>query len=75
MKGNRLPDGINFGVKEGDYFRDEDGMWAVRPPKSDIGFLDGHTVIEHEDGTITISPSIVTPNWHGYLRQGEWTEA
>lgn len=75
MKGQRLPDGYNYGVNEGDYFRDPDGMWTLRPPRSDVGFLDGHTVSEHEDGTITVEPSIVTPHWHGYLRHGEWSEA
>lgn len=29
-----------------------------------------HTVTEHEDGTITVMPSIVTSTWHGWLTQG-----
>lgn len=39
-------------------------------------------MVEHEDGTITISPSIhlhPTPNgsrsgWHGFLERGVWRE-
>lgn len=30
-----------------------------------------HTVTEHEDGTITVEPSLVFSNgWHGWLRRG-----
>ena len=36
-----------------------------------------HEVEEHEDGTITVSPSIAAETgerrYHGYLRRGEWT--
>jgi hypothetical protein len=35
-----------------------------------------HAVIEHEDGTITVSPSIVMPagqRWHGFLVRGIWS--
>jgi len=45
----------------------------------------GHTVTEHEDGTITVSPSILwnqahMPSypetwWHGFLERGIWREA
>lgn len=45
-----------------------------------MGFLTRHAVIEHEDKTITVSPSILvgqgttnTP-WHGYLERGVWRE-
>ena len=31
-----------------------------------------HTVTEHEDGTITVTPSIVTSTWHGWLTCGEF---
>jgi hypothetical protein len=44
----------------------------------------GHTVIEHEDGTITVSPSILwgpdqmpgypETHWHGFLERGIWRE-
>lgn len=32
-----------------------------------------HTVTEHDDGTITVDPSLVMWNgWHGWLRRGEF---
>jgi hypothetical protein len=34
---------------------------------------ENHTVTEHEDGTITVEPSLVMHNgWHGWLRHGEF---
>lgn len=62
-------------VERGDYWRDANGQWWCYPPKGPAGVLSGHTVIEHEDGTITVSPSILMPErWHGYLTRGFWTE-
>lgn len=63
--------------------RDDDGMIAC------LAALCKHTVTEHEDGTITVSPSILVgrnyPNsppewaakhtWHGWLEHGIWREA
>jgi hypothetical protein len=49
---------------------------ADGPPM--IGNLSGHQVEEHDDGTITVSPSILTGRgerqWHGYLEHGVWRE-
>jgi hypothetical protein len=47
-----------------------------------MGSLAKHDVIEHEDGTITVSPSILITGyegdhqvqWHGYLERGRWRE-
>lgn len=37
-----------------------------------------HDVMEHEDGTVTVSPSILAQGhhgeWHGYLERGVWRE-
>ena len=60
-----------------------DGRWCVRPPHRPrlVPLSDHHTVTDHGDGTITVSPSIVysTPDrpdyWHGWLRAGKWSEA
>src|SRR5256885_17171890 len=53
--------------------------WEVRAPDGSGGRLDPSidTVIEHEDGTITVTPSIdfsqCTPGaYHGHLTRGEW---
>jgi hypothetical protein len=55
--------------------------WMVRTPNGHLGNLGNHDVTEHEDGTITVSPSIVVSNpqegelYHGFLREGVWSEA
>lgn len=61
-----------------------DGMWYCRAPQSGdfyagMGNLSAHTVTEYEDGTITVSPSILITGhhgkqWHGYLERGIWRE-
>lgn len=58
--------------------------WVCRAPQSDgfyagMGSLGLHEVIEHEDGTITVSPSILITGhhgkqWHGYLERGVWRQ-
>ncbi len=76
MIGCRLPDGWHSSAsKPGDYWRTPDGHWEIVDPAGAIGRLDNHTVTEHEDGTITVSPSILNPNpggWHGFLERGHW---
>lgn len=74
----RYPDeeGVLY-LAEGDYGRDTDGTWFVRPPGSHMGPLTEHEIVEHEDDTITVSPSIRSDwgelsYWHGLLRRGEW---
>ena len=82
------PDGQAF------YGRDEDGAWNVwihspgrvrfggeHGAKGWGGNLTNHQVTEHEDGTITVSPSILVtfpgtdwPQWHGYLEHGVFRE-
>ena len=61
----------------------EDGStwcWYIRDPHGDASSIrfEHHTVEEHEDGTITVSPSIVVTHgglWHGWLQRGEWSPA
>lgn len=62
-------------LKWGEYGKHNDGIWYVRPPGCHMGSLERHEVTEHEDGTITASPSILIsgppdPDWHGYLERG-----
>jgi hypothetical protein len=81
-QGRRLPDQEEIHRPEaraGDYWRWPDGMWMCRTPEGSGGNLSGHEVVEHEDGTITASPSILVsdgdgPRWHGYLERGVWRE-
>lgn len=53
------------------------GWWQVTTPDRHVGSLNPqvHHVVEHEDGTITVTPSIdmskrVPGAWHGYLTRG-----
>lgn len=71
---------------EGEYARNERGEWYARPPgwNGAPACLRHHTVVEHDDGTITVSPSILLTRsteldgenlqWHGYLEHGVWRE-
>jgi hypothetical protein len=67
----------------GDYGRHPaDGNWYACTPGGHLGNLSAHDVVEHEDGTITASPSILisvrdskenrVELWHGYLERGVW---
>lgn len=84
MKGRRIyPDESGkLAYSPGDYGREADGKWMCRPPnpKIHLGSLERHEVIEHEDGTITVSPSILIRqgdglSWHGFLKKGIWSES
>ena len=66
-------------LKMGEYGKDPDGVWFMRVPEPGFGMgsLRNHEVTEHEDGTITVSPSILCyghfdKQWHGYLERGIW---
>ncbi len=66
-------------LAEGDYgFDPRIGFWECRPPGCHAGTLRAHQVAEHEDGTITVSPSILIEDdgtghgWHGFLQRGVW---
>lgn len=70
----------------GDYGKHSNGIWFARCPDPEIsmGSLEAHEVVEHEDGTITVQPSIlisydygdppVQKRWHGFLERGVWRE-
>jgi hypothetical protein len=62
------------------------GLWWCITPNGEVGTLGKHEITEHEDGTITVSPSILiyphsyldngeikdSPGWHGFLERGMW---
>lgn len=53
--------------------------WEAMTPNGLLGNLAQHDVVEHDDGTITVSPSILVDapresSWHGYLERGVWRE-
>lgn len=69
----------------GDYWREVDGetlveWWVVVPSAHPVpSACPGHNVVEHEDGTITVSPSLLVhygdgEAWHGFLERGIFRE-
>jgi len=80
MEGKRVDRLDDSHFLSGEYGKGSDGAWYCCPPNSDLlGRLGNHEVVEHEDGTITVSPSILIRNrpgkaWHGYLERGIWRE-
>lgn len=82
MIGRRIPDSPNGdGVVylPGEYHRLA-GTWYGCTPVGSVANLARHSVTEHDDGTITVSPSILVhggrddKDWHGYLERGVWRE-
>lgn len=68
-------------LKPGEYGKWTDGKFYGSTPNDHGCNLGSHDVTEHEDGTITVSPSIAVSlgrggapyGWHGFLRRGVWT--
>lgn len=59
MKGARVewPDGL---LNPGEYAKHlADGYWYAMTPNGHLANLSAHVVTEHEDGSITVSPSIL----------------
>lgn len=65
-------------LEPGGYAKVRQGkLWVVRAPNGDLGCVRPtiHKITEHDDGTITVSPSIqfmTGEGWHGYLERGVW---
>jgi hypothetical protein len=66
---------------EGCYYKLPSGEWAIYPPGGNFGTISPkvHSITEHEDGTVTMTPSILyhpwlngSNGWHGYLERGVW---
>jgi hypothetical protein len=75
-------------TKPGDYWKGSNGRWWCAVPVEVgedelpiIGALGRHEVTEHDDGTITVSPSILVQGtkgeelYHGWLEHGVWRSA
>ncbi|MCA9930205.1 MAG: hypothetical protein KC419_17100 [Anaerolineales bacterium] len=82
MQGKRVypdKDG-NLFLNKGEYGYDPAAKrWFACTPDGQMGNLGKHSVIEHDDGTITVSPSILVTSWsagewHGYLARGVWRQ-
>lgn len=84
MQGERVhPDeGADFlyelSKKPGAYGTADGECWFATTPNGLLGNLGNHTVTEHQDGTISVTPSILVSGgmqtWHGYLTRGVWKE-
>jgi hypothetical protein len=99
ITGKRMPDRTDDtldGINPGDYYKNNQGNWEAAVPDPKLpdympeycilpvcANLIAHQVTEHDDGTITVSPSIlVSTNWgpnqeyheyyHGFLERGIW---
>ena len=83
MTGRRLPNAdypheVESQMEPGDYAKVCQGqLWCCRAPNGDQGCVrsTSHKIVEHGDGTITVSPSIqfmTGEGWHGYLERGIW---
>jgi hypothetical protein len=74
------PDGAGLRFSPGDYGRIS-ATWFCSTPNGHMGNLENHAVTEHEDGTITVAPSILVMGtkdeqlWNGFLERGVWREA
>lgn len=85
QKALRLPDSEKFPPKgftdqEICYWKDSDGLWWIYLPGAGAGVMSQHTVVENQDKTITVTPSIKLTGHdkgalmvrHGYLTNGVW---
>lgn len=82
MQGRRLPDDhFGYDVEPGDYWlpKDRPGEVWFRDPFGSIGRTSSHAVEVHEDGSVTVKPSIAPRpddppgSFHGWLTKGVWT--
>lgn len=78
------PEMIRTSVKAADdVVRTTDKEWWLYLPQCGTGRLSKHSIIEHDDGTITVNPSIVMEGHdngvktakHGFLEKGIWRDA
>lgn len=70
---------------EGEYSKwaKDDGAWYAHCPGPNdlVANLSTHQITEHEDGTITVAPSIACSDgagghrFHGFLERGVWRNA
>ena len=67
-------------AQNGDYWKSSGGYWLAITPNGLFAALGKHLVVEHDDGSITVSPSILTKDgettaeYHGFLERGVWRD-
>jgi hypothetical protein len=85
LNGRARPEGTKpWELEPGDYTIRIDAptgariAWVVTPNGNGPARLEGWDLTEHDDGTITVSPSILAhasgehAEWHGFLERGVW---
>lgn len=82
MQGKRMPDGASPNMlNAGEYCAcqfDDGRVFYACSPDGRLANLARHVVTEHDDGTISVSPSILVRGggdegeWHGFLERGFW---
>ncbi len=81
LQGTRLNDNESPS-NPGEYSKWSDGSWMLCLPTGIHGRINDKIwkITEHDDNTITVSPSIKTTcgdhkyDWHGFLEKGVWRE-
>ena len=84
LVGRRLHGEVGYEEsRAGDYWKPtyehrQPNEWWFRDPFGKFGRITKHTVEEHDDGTITVSPSIACAggggaDFHGWLKHGVWS--
>ena len=84
LVGRKLEGNVEYeDARPGDYWKPvyehrQPNEWWFRDPFGVIGRIVTHSVVEHEDGTITVSPSILRTGgggseFHGWLKKGIWS--
>lgn len=77
-QGRRRDSDDYLNLEAGDYTVREGVAWVCLPSGAGPSNLRTWDLTEHDDGTITVSPSIqdvsVANGWHGYLENGVWRE-
>jgi hypothetical protein len=75
MKAIRVDHGQPHKLEPGEFTKSESGWWFCCPGDL-LAWLKNHQVTEHEDGAITVTPSILCKRgsvgeWHGFITNGE----
>lgn len=80
MTAKRINGFLEIKSDEISYYKKAGLVWMFYHPDCGLGSLEDHNVTEHEDGTITVIPSILITTKHkgkkvtvhGYLTKGVW---
>jgi hypothetical protein len=77
-KGKRINGMEDLDEKSICFYKTNKG-WMLYLPGCGIGTLSKHEITEHDDGMISVRPSILMKGHndtvrHGYLTYGEWVE-